>query len=154
MVKTQLYKIKKRWAIEKKIPIYFVAKQIKETDKAVYLFGHGTMETVRMNVCCVCGRTLTHPVSVELGIGPECGKHYWDWDLIGGYTKENLERLKGAIKDIKVDTWLPKSVIKETRDTDEEVIIPKDHSFLKNNGNDDKKTSRGAMMVRFGLKIE
>lgn len=26
--------------------------------------------------CCRCGRTLTHPNSIETGIGPECMKHF------------------------------------------------------------------------------
>ena len=26
--------------------------------------------------CCRCGRTLTHPESIESGIGPECAKHF------------------------------------------------------------------------------
>ena len=28
--------------------------------------------------CCRCGRTLTTPSSVELGIGPECAKKLWE----------------------------------------------------------------------------
>ena len=31
-----------------------------------------------MDFCCVCGRRLTDPVSVELGIGPECGSWFHD----------------------------------------------------------------------------
>lgn len=26
--------------------------------------------------CCRCGRTLTHPESIDTGIGPECRKHF------------------------------------------------------------------------------
>ena len=131
---TRLYKINQLFARENNFPIYFVAKQLKETPKAVYLFGRGTIETKKMNVCCVCGRTLTHPVSVELGIGPECGQHYWDWDLIGGYTKENIKRVTEKIQsDIKVDSWLPKSVINDMFDSEEEVLIPTDHPMINNN---------------------
>lgn len=28
--------------------------------------------------CCACARPLTHPISIALGIGPECGGHYYD----------------------------------------------------------------------------
>jgi len=159
-MKTKLYKIKKGFAVRNKIPIYFVGKPIIETDKAIYLYGHGTIETARMGVCCVCGRTLTHPVSVELGIGPECGKHYWNWDLVGGYSKENIERLKQIIReDIKVDGWIPKSTISETLKTNEEVIIPSNHPKL-NNSNSNNNSSRRAILVKyqksekFAIKIQ
>jgi hypothetical protein len=35
------------------------------------------------NRCVVCGRKLTHPVSVGMGKGPVCGKH--------GYSEEELD---------------------------------------------------------------
>jgi SNF2 family DNA or RNA helicase len=70
-------------------------------------------------------------VSVELGIGPECGKHYWDWDLVGGYTKENIKRLTKVVQEkLKVDTWIPKSVVRGTEASDEEVDVPEDHPKL------------------------
>lgn len=132
-----LYKINQLFARENNLPIYFAAIQLKETQRAVYLYGRGTIETKKMNVCCVCGRTLTHPVSVELGIGPECGQHYWDWDLIGGYTKENIARVTQKIQSsIKVDNWLPKSVIQEMYDSEENIPVPTTHEMLNNK--DDK----------------
>jgi len=85
-----------------------------------------------MGVCCVCGRELTHPVSVELGIDPECGQHWWNWDLVGGYSKENIARLKQVIHtSIKVDSWIPRSVIKEEILTQDIVTTPTNHSMLK-----------------------
>ena len=154
-MKTKLYKVKPRFAQMKNLPIYFVANQLIETSKAVYLHGRGTTETARMGICCKCGRTLTHPVSVELGIGPVCGQHWHDWDLIGGFTKENLERLKGAMQEIKVDTWVPKSTIQEELETEDAVTTPKDHPKLKPKA----EIPRQATMVRskrtgvYGIKI-
>lgn len=127
----KLYELKSGFARHNNLLIYFVAVPLFETQKAVYLYGHGTTETVKMGVCCACGRTLTHPVSVELGIGPECGRHFHDWDLIGGYTPENIERLKGAMIEIKFDSWVPKSQITQTFDTTEIVTVPSDHPMLK-----------------------
>ena len=123
-METKLYEIKPLFARSKNIPVYFVANKIRESEKAVYLYGQGTTETTRMGQCCNCGRTLTHPVSVELGIGPECGKHYWDWDLIGGYTKENLQKLKSALRSIRVETWIPKSCILQVLETTDEIKTP------------------------------
>jgi hypothetical protein len=35
------------------------------------------------NRCLVCGRKLTHKVSVGMGIGPICGKHGYSADELG-----------------------------------------------------------------------
>lgn len=129
-MEARLYKLKSGFAEHNNLLIYFSAIPLMETQKAVYLYGHGTTETTKMGVCCCCGRALTHPVSVELGIGPECGQHFHDWDRIGGYTKENLERLKGEMVKVVFDHWVPKSQIEETFATTDTVIVPKDHPKL------------------------
>lgn len=115
--------------------MFFSAIPLVETPKAVYLFGHGTLETQKMGMCCVCGRTLTHPVSVLLGIGPECGEHWWDWERIGGYSEENIAKLRTIIYDMKIDQWIPKSCIKEELETSLQIIIPSEHKMLKPNNN-------------------
>lgn len=130
-METKLYKLSNGFAKHNNLLIYFSAIQLFETSKAVYLYGHGTTETTKLGVCCACGRVLTHPVSLELGIGPECGQHYHDWDLIGGYTKENIERLKGALVEIKFDSWVPKSQIEATYETVDVITVPQDHPILK-----------------------
>jgi SNF2 family DNA or RNA helicase len=131
IAEAKLYKINLLFARENKLPVFFVARQLKETPKAAYLYGAGTLETQKMGMCCVCGRTLTHPVSVLLGIGPECGQHWHDWDRVGGYTEENLEKLKGLIKEISIDSWVPKGCIKEVLPTKEIINIPENHPMLK-----------------------
>ena len=128
----KLYSVSAGCARWKSIPMYFVASVIAETTKAYYLYGHGTSETVKRGICCVCGRELTHPVSVELGIGPECGAHWWNWEKVGGYTKENVARLTQKIRqDIVIDTWVPKGLIVSIEDTTDIVIVPTDHLMLK-----------------------
>jgi len=152
-----LYQITGGFARKKGIPKYFVAIQLASTARATYLYGHGTLETRRMGVCCKCGRTLTHPVSVELGIGPECGQHWHNWDLIGGYTKENLERLRGAILDIKIDTWIPKRAIKGTRPSEESVESPTEHPILKPDQERGANGRRLSIVTHYGvecIKIE
>lgn len=130
--KTNLYTIKKGFAANEGLPIIFIAKELTRTQRAVYLFGHGTTQSTKKGCCMICGRELTHPVSVELGIGPECGKHYWDWDSVGGYTKENIKRLAQKIQtDIKIDDWFPQSVIIEKEDSEEIVTVPHTHPILK-----------------------
>jgi SWI/SNF-related matrix-associated actin-dependent regulator of chromatin subfamily A-like protein 1 len=121
------FEIRPAFARSKNIPVIFIGTVLKETQKAIYVYGRGSTETRKTGRCCICGRELTHPVSVELGIGPECGKHYWDWDMIGGYTPENIERLKGELQNIKVDTWMPKSIVLSQSKTGEMVSVPNGH---------------------------
>jgi SWI/SNF-related matrix-associated actin-dependent regulator 1 of chromatin subfamily A len=137
----KIFKINSTFARSKKAPVYFIAKVIKQTPKAVYLYGHGTVETKREGVCCICGWRLTHPVSISVGVGPECGKHFHDWDLIGGYSKENADAITKAIIDIKVEGWFPKSIIKETMETTEDIHPPADHPMLKKPKKQIKKAS-------------
>lgn len=130
--KTLIFKINQVFARSKNAPVYFAAKVVLQTPKAAYLYGRGTLETRQFGVCCVCGRTLTHPVSIALGIGPECGGHFHDWDLIGGYSKENADAITKAVQEnMKVDGWFPKSIIKETMESEEQIQIPADHPMLK-----------------------
>lgn len=139
---TQLFKINPAFARYHKLPILFAAIQLRETSRAVYLFGRGTTESARLGYCCICGRTLTHPVSVELGIGPECGRHYWDWNLVGGYTKENIARLTQKIhEDIRVDSWFPKTVIEQRLPAEETITFPTDHPVLQQRENPAKTAS-------------
>lgn len=126
----KLYQLKPGFAKHNNLMIYFVAKVLVETARAYYLYGHGTTETTKMGICCKCGRVLTHPVSIELGIGPECGKHFHNWDLIGGYNEKNLERLKGALTEIVFDSWIPKSQVVQTFSSEETIDVPINHPKL------------------------
>ena len=129
--KPRIYKINTVFARKNNLPVYFTAIKLRATQKAVYLYGQGTLDVKKLGVCMACGRELTHPVSLELGIGPECGGHWHDWDLIGGYSMENAERITQLILDIKIDNWVPKSCIKETLETKETVQVPTDHKMLQ-----------------------
>lgn len=123
-METKLFKINSLFARSNKLPVYFVAVQIKETARAIKVYGHGTLESKRHNQCCVCGRELTHPVSIALGVGPECGGHYHNWDLIGGYSIENANRISKVITETIVDCWLPKSVIKMQETSSTIITLP------------------------------
>ena len=150
-MKPLLYKISRGFARKEHLPIYFVGVVLAETAKAFYIYGQGTLETQRMGVCCVCGRELTHPVSVELGIGPECGRHWWDWDMVGGYTKKNIERLREIIRSrIEIDCWLPKAVVIEQLKSEETVDVPPAHPKLNlNKGKFPEPSPRKASLTTF-----
>lgn len=126
-METRLYQLNKSFATHNGLLVYFSAIPLYETEKAVYLYGHGTTETTKMGLCCCCGAALTHPVSVLLGIGPICGGHWWDWKAVGGYTLENIEKLKSAITEKVFDGWVPKSQIVQNLPTVDIVQIPTEH---------------------------
>lgn len=161
---TKMYKINQSFARRNKLPRYFVANKLTETTKAVYLYGHGTLESQKTNECCYCGRALTHPVSVLLGIGPECGGHFWDWNRVGGFENATtqMDALKLKIKDFKIDTWMPKYVISEVFDCEEKITNPPDHPILKRNNGTVNSTpqQKTAKKVRYqdsgidAIKIE
>lgn len=132
-METKMYQINQLFARENNLPIFFVANQLIETAKAVYLYGHGTLESQKLGQCCRCGRELTHPVSITLGIGPECGGHYWDWNAVGGIEKapEIIEQLRITIQNFKIDQWMPKGIIKEVHECETVVVTPTNHPMLK-----------------------
>lgn len=89
-----------------------VGKVIKETKGMVQMELHG--HPMPSTICCKCGRTLTHPVSLLYGVGPECGKHFH----INPYETQaeldlNYEELKNKMAEIKWTGWVIKSAIEE-----------------------------------------
>jgi hypothetical protein len=87
-----------------------VVDVLRETEKAYLL--KLRMSSQRTSHCCVCGLALTNPESVAKGIGPICGEEYelsWESD------KDALIQLSEKLQTLSsvVETWLPKSAIKE-----------------------------------------
>lgn len=115
-------------AREKQVPIYFRATVLRETPKAVYLYGYGEIDPeVR---CAKCGRELTHPGSKLIGIGPECLGNWGLRDFILDHlTPEQIEQAKGVIRSKVVDSWFPKSVLIEYEDSGT-VSVPANHKLL------------------------
>ena len=113
------FSVNRSFARDKNIPSEFVATIERETAKAIKVYGRGTTKDVVR--CLVCGRSLTHPVSRLVGIGPECGKHYWNEAVLGpyGFTEDHAEKLKKMVHDLVVDCWVPKSCVLEQKETDE-----------------------------------
>ena len=110
--KDYIFQIGRLFAKSNNLPVFFEGKIVRETPKAAYIVGKGTTALKAKGICFVCGTTLTHPVSIKLGIGPICGGHFWDWDQIGGYTEKN-KKVAEYMARIKIDQWFPKSMIKE-----------------------------------------
>lgn len=140
--KTYLIKISGGFAKSNSLPVFAEATPIIQTPKAAYLYGTGTKRTKAQGTCMACGHKLTHPVSVHLGIGPKCGQHYWDWDLVGGYTKENIERLSQLVTThIMIDNWIPKATIISAEEIDRQLEPPNDHPKKKGAKPEQKKSA-------------
>jgi len=132
--KTYLIEMSKGFAQFNELPVFFEGAVLRKTPKAYYLYGTGTLRTKAMGICMKCGRELTHPVSIALGIGPVCGEHYHDWNTVGGYTEENIARLTELVENtVMVDQWLPKSICISAEEIDRQIAIPADHKMLTNN---------------------
>jgi len=127
-METKHYRIKANFAHEKDIATSCVAVVVKETEKALYLYGHGTKDPT--GHCVKCGRTLTHPGSIILGIGPECLGDWGARDIVlENLSKEDIQAMEDVFTSKIIDTWIPKSRISETSPTDLVVTLPPDHQM-------------------------
>lgn len=148
------FSITSRIAKSKNIPTSFEGIIVRETPKAVYIIGKGV--AAPEGVCAACGRTLTHPGSILIGIGPEC---LGDWTtrdyVLDTLTPEDIERLKSLVTEKVIDSWIPKYCIKSEIDTGKKDFCPTDHKLTPISGKnpDSVKNIVGLMDDGF-LKIE
>jgi len=152
MSKAKQYTISAGLAQSKGIPRTFIAVELASTARgAVYLYGHGTTDPE--GACIRCGRRLTHPGSILIGIGPECltrmGFNGWE-ERANRFNFENPDpadvvQLQSMISDIKVDCWLPIGSIQSSNPTDEIVNIPPDHKMLNGNKPTNKPTKTASI---------
>jgi len=124
-METKIYKIKRSFAESKGIIRIFAAVKVRETDRAVLLHGHGTMDVIKPHICrcMMCGRTLTNPISKRAGIGPICAGRCLgiaDADFKMGAIPE----IRKKVVEIQVHGWFPKTVIQAEYDTDEVIEAP------------------------------
>ncbi len=128
-MKTQHYLLKPAFAKENSLPTSFVGVVLAESKKALFLHGYGKMDP--MGSCAACGRTLTHPGSILIGIGPECLKNWSARDhKMDNMTEEDKAYLISIVENRRVDQWIPKSIIKVTMETEFIVTAPADHRML------------------------
>ncbi len=104
-----------KWNTEK-MPYRIMRGTILDETKGLYYMAlHGAPEP--HGFCPKCGQTLTHPVSVILGIGPKCGDHMWDARIAGFKTEEEaaafLEQVKERMAQETWTGWVPKSSVQE-----------------------------------------
>ena len=78
----------------------------KETRGMVYMKLHGQAEPVVK--CMRCGRTLTNPVSMKYGIGPECITKI---PFIMNLDMNDVEGIKKKLVDVVWEGWIIRSSI-------------------------------------------
>jgi SWI/SNF-related matrix-associated actin-dependent regulator 1 of chromatin subfamily A len=156
-MKAHYYTISGGFASRERLPIIIQATELAETAKAVYLYGGGSIEHARrVGKCCRCGRALTHPGSIALGIGPEC---LGNWDMhyivLDSMTQADIDALTAKIRaQQKVDSWIPKAVILNKEDAPD-MAVPADHRMLQKATEAKptkpavEKTNDGKLIVRF-----
>lgn len=85
----------------------FVEGEIeRQTQKAILFKGTALLKP--SNICCKCGRILTDPVSIELGIGPICA----GIDQRDSMSQEEKdEYVRQFSTKYAFNIWIPKSVI-------------------------------------------
>jgi hypothetical protein len=93
----------------------------RETAKAILLNLHGFLAPT--SSCIRCGRTLTHPVSLLYGIGPECGSHFHINPLASvGELEAVYEQMKRNMEAVTWKGWIPKSSIEYIKPYEEAAI--------------------------------
>ena len=119
----------KQWFVKRNRfgSIYVEGEIERESEKAVLFSGKALIKP--SNICCACGRLLTDPVSIELGIGPICA----GIDQRDTMTQEEKdEYIKVFTKEHPIKGWIPKSVIvnqevlKELKTEDKSSSEPQD----------------------------
>jgi SWI/SNF-related matrix-associated actin-dependent regulator 1 of chromatin subfamily A len=125
------YLINAVFARAKNMPTSFIGIVVRQSKKAIWVYGHGAMDPE--GHCACCGRRLTHPGSILIGIGPECLGNWGARDVrLENITPEEKKRLQSYITDKKVDGWIPRTCIKKNTPVEEEIHLPKDHASLPN----------------------
>ncbi len=146
---TKHYTITPAFAKANKLPIAVAAVVVRETERAAYLYGHGLVPA--NNSCARCGRPLTHPGSVLIGVGPEC---LGDWGMrdvvLDNLTPAQAEALRAQVTSRVVDQWIPKSCLKLASEAAsiEPIQVPADHAMVVRGTKAARKvTKQGDVMV-------
>lgn len=152
----QFFRVSSIIAKDKNIPASFMAMIIKETPKAVLLEGHGIKDP--SGICSKCGRKLTHPGSILIGIGPECVGSWTKRQIaFDNMTEEDSNYIKTLIETQTINSWFPKSLIKNWSEIDTSLVyIPESNVKEKVTSNKAEvvKIKKATLFNAINIKIE
>ena len=98
-----------KWNNDNPMPLRTMVGTVeKETRGMVYMKLHGQAEAVVK--CMRCGRTLTNPVSMKYGIGPECITKV---PFIMNLDMNDVDGIKQRLVDVVWTGWVIKSAVVE-----------------------------------------
>lgn len=98
-----------KWNNDNPMPLRTMTGTVeKETKGMVYMKLHGQAEAVVR--CMRCGRTLTNPVSMKYGIGPECITKV---PFIMELDMNDVDTIKSRLVNVVWEGWIIRSSIIE-----------------------------------------
>lgn len=101
------------WNNDVPMPLRFMRGNInKETQGMFNMTLHGVAQ--KTNMCSVCGRTLTNPISRLYGIGPECMQKVGIFaDISMEEAEQKLNEINKRIESLTWTGWIAKSAVME-----------------------------------------
>lgn len=101
------------WNNDVPMPLRFMSGNInKETQGMFNMTLHGVAQ--KTNMCSVCGRTLTNPISRLFGIGPECMQKVGVFaDISIEEAEQKLDEINKRIESLTWTGWIAKSAVME-----------------------------------------
>lgn len=101
------------WNNDVPMPLRFMRGNInKETQGMFNMTLHGVAQ--KTNMCSVCGRTLTNPISRLYGIGPECMQKVGIFaDISMEEAEQKLDEINKRIESLTWTGWIAKSAVME-----------------------------------------
>lgn len=101
------------WNNDVPMPLRFMRGNInKETQGMFNMTLHGVAQ--KTNMCSVCGRTLTNPISRLFGIGPECMQKVGVFaDISMEEAEQKLNEINKRIESLTWTGWIAKSAVME-----------------------------------------
>ena len=101
------------WNNDVPMPLRFMRGNVnKETQGMFNMTLHGVAQ--KTNMCSVCGRTLTNPISRLYGIGPECMQKVGIFaDISMEEAEQKLDEINKRIESLTWTGWIAKSAVME-----------------------------------------
>lgn len=101
------------WNNDVPMPLRFMRGNVnKETQGMFNMTLHGVAQ--KTNMCSVCGRTLTNPISRLFGIGPECMQKVGVFaDISMEEAEQKLNEINKRIESLTWTGWIAKSAVME-----------------------------------------